>query len=409
MFKKLFYLLLIITLSFKCYSAPPVLADEKNKDLSFDLQNVEIRDVIYIFAKFLHQNVIISSKVTGLVSLHLHDMPADEIFDLLLLSHDLIKQDVGHSWFVTPRQDLIQHQEDQIKLHSSLEEASPVLTRIWQIHYAKAEDIAHLLQNNNNSLISKRGHLETDIRTNVICIQDTAEHLQDIQKVITHLDVPVQQVLIATRLASIDSDCEHELGVNFTVQPADGAMHPDCVGRYGLVVARLVDGSKLDVQLSALEKMGKGELISSPSLFTANQQTASIESGEEIPYQEESESGGTAVAFKKAVLSLKVTPQIMPNNQVLLQLHINQDRPSSRIVQGVPAINTRQITTNILVKNGQTIVLGGIYESNREHAEQGIPCISKIPLVGWLFKQQNVLENKRELLIFVTPKIISER
>ena len=161
------------------------------------------------------------------------------------------------------------------------------------------------------------------------------------------------------------------------------------------------------MELSALENEGHGELISSPSLFTANQQTAFIESGEEIPYQEISRSGATGVAFKKAVLSLRVTPQVMPGNQVLLQLQINQDKPSNRVVLGVPAIATRQISTHILIKSGQTIVLGGIYEENKENQQQGIPFLCKIPLVGWLFKQQNVTHSKRELLIFVTPKVMS--
>jgi type IV pilus assembly protein PilQ len=156
-----------------------------------------------------------------------------------------------------------------------------------------------------------------------------------------------------------------------------------------------------------MENAGRGQLISDPSLYTANQQTASIESGEEIPYQEVSVSGGTATAFKKAVLSLKVTPQIMPGGKVLLQLQINQDRPSSLIVQGVPAITTRQLATNILVNNGQTLVLGGIYEQNNEHTVERVPFLSKIPLLGLLFQQQDVKINKRELLIFVTPKIIS--
>jgi type IV pilus assembly protein PilQ len=160
------------------------------------------------------------------------------------------------------------------------------------------------------------------------------------------------------------------------------------------------------VQLSALENEGHGELISSPSLFTANQQTASIESGEEIPYQEVSKSGATSVAFKKAVLSLKVTPQVMPDHQVMLELQVNQDKPSNRMVLGVPAISTRQMSTHILIKNGQTIVLGGIYESDKEAGQRRIPFLGKIPLVGLLFRHQNSVLRKRELLIFVTPKII---
>ncbi len=171
----------------------------------------------------------------------------------------------------------------------------------------------------------------------------------------------------------------------------------------------LPDTSLLDIQLAALEQNGRGELISSPSLFTANQQTASIESGEEIPYQEATNSGATSVVFKKAVLSLKVTPHVLPDNKVLLHLRVTQDKPSQRDVLGVPAITTRQITTNILVQNGQTIVLGGIYESDRTYGEQGIPYLGKIPLVGMLFRQHNSQASKRQLLIFVTPNIVLQK
>ncbi len=228
----------------------------------------------------------------------------------------------------------------------------------------KAEDIGHVLQDSTSSLLSKRGHVRVDVRTNIICIQDTADHLAESDKVIKRLDVPVQQILIEARLASVDNAFERELGINFAVN-AEGESAAPLAQHYSLAVARLADGSQLDIQLAALENAGHGELISSPSLFTANQQTASIESGEEIPYQEKSLSGDTTIAFKKAVLSLKVTPQILPDNEVSLQLQVNQDRPSNLVVQGVPAISTRQISTHVLLNNGQTIVLGGFMKRTR--------------------------------------------
>lgn len=387
----------------------PDFADLREGSLAIDLQNVAVRDALHIFAKFLKQNIVISPHVSGVTSLHLHKMSKQEAFNLLLSSHDLAKTKLGNTWFIIPRAELMRRQHDEFKLQKMLEEASPLKTRVWQIRYAKADDIARILQESHHSLLSKRGRLRVDERTNSVCIQETDQHLSELQDVIKRLDISVQQVLIEARLASIDNDCERELGIDFSTRQNPDKTEEKGVRlrkRYSLAIAKLADGSLLDVQLAALEKAGHGELISSPSLFTANQQTASIESGEEIPYQEVSESGGTAVAFKKAVLSLKVTPQIMPGNKVLLQLQVNQDRPSNRIVLGVPAINTRQIMTHVLAENGQTIVLGGIYELNQEYAEQRLPFLGKIPLVGWLFKQQNVTGNKRELLIFVTPKII---
>jgi len=350
------------------------------------------------------------------VSLQLQNALPQDVFHLILTSQGLTTLQTGNILYVAPQAEIVSRKAEDAKLQESMDDLANITTKVWQIQYAKAEDVSHVLQDNSTSLLSKRGHVRVDARTNTLCVQDIAKNLAAVARLIQKLDVPVQQVLIEARLASVDSDFERELGVGFTTQLATSAATPLPIGvggalqsgaRFSLAVAKLADGSLLDVLLAAMENEGKGELISSPSLFTANQQTASIESGEEIPYQEISLSGGTGVAFKKAVLSLKVTPQILPGNKVLLQLQVNQDRPSNRIVLGVPAISTRQITTSILVKNGQTLVLGGIYELNKEHNEQRIPFLGKIPLVGLLFQQQNAKENKRELLIFVTPKIIS--
>jgi type IV pilus assembly protein PilQ len=377
------------------------------KNITLDLQNTNTRDAIQIVAKLTHINVVISPSVTGLVSLHLQNMPAEQALNAILNSNGLMHWETNHTWFVVPQMEFMQRKQDELKSNEILNETAPLITRVRQIYYAKAEDIGHLLQDNTNSLLSKRGHVRVDVRTNTICIQDIPERIADIQRLIKRLDIQTQQVLIETRLVSIDSDFERELGVNFSVQKTNNEYEESKAADYALAFARLVDGSLLDVKLAALENEGHGELISSPRLFTGNQESASIESGEEIPYQEVSRSGATGVAFKKAVLSLKVIPQVMPNNRILLQLQVNQDKPSNRIVLGVPAINTRQMSTHILVKNGQTIVLGGIYELNKENAQQRIPFLGKIPVIGWLFQQLNNIENKRELLIFVTPKIIS--
>lgn len=404
-------MLKIFFLCFFCIISNSVFANNQNaKYISFDVQNVSLQDALHLLAKFLHQNIVISSKITGTTSLHLNNMSKQEAFDLLLVSHDLMKKPIGNLWYVAPRDELIKREQEELKAHTILEETSPLVTRIWEIHYAKADDIAKFIQENNHSLLSKRGNVRVDVRTNSVCIQDIESHIIEIKRVLNQLDVPVQQIVIEARLASIDNDYERELGINFGIKQSSDVspIKVTAAKRYSLAIAKLADGAELDVQLAALEKAGHGELISSPSLFTANQKTAYIESGEEIPYQEISESGGTAVSFKKAVLRLKVTPQILPRNKVLLQLQVNQDRPSSRIVLGVPAINTRQISTNVLISNGQTIVLGGIFESNHEQSEHRLPFFGKIPLVGWLFKQQNVTKNKRELLIFVTPRIVPE-
>lgn len=396
---RIFTMLLVI--AFCCLNTVYGKAAVK-KDLIVHWQHIDIQDALQILAKFFHQNIVISPEVHGITSLYLRNTSKQEAFHLVFISHDLVKQQIGNVWFIAPRGEMNKRFEEDSRQRSLKENASPLFHSICQIHYARAEELAHLLEEN----ISKRGHVKVDPRTNTILVQDTQDQLLAIKAIIKRLDIPVQQVLIEARLISIDQDFERQLGINFLIKDS-GSILGNKQNKYSLAVARLVDGSQLDIQLAALENNGHGEIISTPSLFTENQQPAFIESGEEIPYQEVSEGGGTAITFKKAVLSLKVTPQILPNNNVLLQLQVNQDRPNNRIVLGVPAISTRQISTNVLVRHGQTIVLGGVYEANQEQAAQRTPFLGKIPLVGWLFKQENVKENKRELLIFVTPRIIS--
>lgn len=387
------------------------LSVQSNTRLSIKLHHVEISEAIYQIAAFLKMNVIISPAVSGTVDLQLQDALSAPALDFLLTTHGLSKWRLGNIWYIAPRDELTRLQQEEIKWQQALQHLAPLHTKTWQLNFAKAEDIASILKDEHTSLLSKRGSVRVDARTNMICLQDIAEVIEMVGHLIKRLDVPVKQILIEARLASVDSDFECELGIQFGVRSDTDDKTPKIahktVGKYSIAVAKLADGSLLDVKLAALENAGHAELISSPSLFTANQQPASIEAGEEVPYQEVSESGGTAVVFKKAVLSLKVTPQVLPNNKVLLQLQINQDRPSHKLVQGVPIISTRQIKTNILVKTGQTVVLGGIFESNLEQGEERLPFLSQLPVLGWLFKQRHSRENKRELLIFVTPKVIN--
>lgn len=379
--------------------------------VTLDLQSISIQDALRILAKTLNKNIIISPEVHGNTSLHLHDVSSEEAFNTLLASYDLRTSKVNNAWFISSREDLVKRKQAEAALKTIENDASPIVTRVWQIRYAKAIDIAHLLEDTKNTLITKRGYISVDARTNTVCVRDIQASMEAINRLIRRLDIPIRQVLIEAHIASLDSDCEEELGIHFAmhqrhVSDEAAAVVSTINPRYSLAVIDLPNGSSLDVQLSALERAGRGELISSPSLFTASQETALIESGEEIPYQESSSSGATSVTFKKAVLSLKVTPQIMPDDQVLLQLQVNQDTPSKRMILGVPAIDTHQITTNIRVHAGQTIVLGGIYEVNHEQDRQGVPFLANIPLLGWLFRQQTNLQHKRELLVFVTPRII---
>lgn len=396
------FLILLCSFQFKVYARCELI--------DLDLHDADLSATVRLLANFIHVNVIISPKVVGKVNLHLHKAVPQDAFNALLMLHGLAIWKMGNIFYVAANVELLQRNQESLKLQTVLDEQAPLKTQIWQIKYGKADKIAHLLQDGHPAFISKRGHVQVDLRTNIICIQDTLKYLEIAARLIQHLDVPSKQIVIKARIASIDSDFEKELGLNFSseqhVSGKNRGKRVPSRNQYSLAVIKLADSTLIDVKLSALEKNGHAELISSPSLFTTNQQLASIEAGEEIPYQEVSESGGTAVAFKKAVLGLKVVPQVLPGNQVLLQLTINQDRPGHSVVQGVPTISTRQITTNVLIAAGQTAVLGGIYETNKEKDIERIPFLGHIPIIGTLLSQHNVRINKRELIIFVTPEII---
>ena len=380
-------------------------------DLTLNLKNTNLSDAIRFIATSSGMNVVISPSVTGAVSVSFQHAVSANALDSILASHGLAKWQVGNIWYIAPCDELIKRKQEEVKWQAAAIEAEPLLTEIWPVRYAKAEEIAKLLQDQQAAVLSKRGQVHVDGRTNSLLVQDIAGRMTMLHQLIARLDVPVRQIMIEARLASVDNDFEQQLGVHFGVRQSGASSNTlsnaiSDAGRYSVAVVRLADGSTLDVKLSALELAGHAELISSPRLFTANQQPAFIESGEEVPYQEVSESGGTAVTFKKAVMGLKVTPQILPGNRVLMQLQINQDRPSARMVQGVPTIDTRQMVTSALVKSGQTVVLGGIYEVNEENGQERLPYLANIPILGALFRTQRTRQNKRELLIFVTPKIM---
>lgn len=393
--KRGFYTLLIL-LTFSAYA--------KELPSRFDLEKANLRTVLQVLAKWTGRSIILSPAIQGVVSLHLQKVSFEEVFQFLLQSQGLASWQRGQLYYLAPREAMLKEKQEEAKWRAALEELSPQLTQFWHIRYAKAADVAAWLTKEPSSLLSKRGQVQVDTRSNTLGVRDTAEHLRVIQDLMKHLDVPLQQILIETRLASVDSDYEEELGLRFSV--ATGKELFSSPSQFSLAVARLADTNLLDIKLAALEKEGHGELISSPSLFTASQQTASIEAGEELPYQEASSSGATSVVFKKAVLSLKVTPELLPGKKILLQLQIHQDRPNARLVLGVPAISTRALRTNVLIPNGQTVVLGGIYEVNRESNKENLPLLGKIPILGWFFQVNHHRKSKRELLVFVTPRVI---
>lgn len=285
------------------------------------------------------------------------------------------------------------------------------------IHYGNAEDVEKLLTAKGGSFLSPEGNINVDKRTNSIWIEDEKDRLNKIRDFLKSIDVPVKQVLIEARVVNVDENFTRELGLEFgttkgTENKANDGLTMDLpsvstdIGHFSFTLARLNSGTLLDMELSALESEGHGKVISRPKLITLDREPAYIDSGESIPYQERTSQGNTNIAFKKAVLALKVTPIIVSRNKILLHINVNQDKVSIFNVQGVPAIDTQEIKTQVLVNDKQTVVLGGIYEQNKDNIITKIPVLGSIPIVGLLFRHKTSETKRKELLIFITPQII---
>lgn len=411
-FSRLICLVFLTSVAFTVQAAS---VQRKKANMTIHLRNANLTESIRMVASMLDMKVIISPAVTGHVTLSMSNASPGEILSALLYAYGLARLPIGQVWLIAPRTDLLKRVQNEYKLNELENDSEPLSMRIWQVRYASARDIGHILQDEHSSLLSKRGRIWIDSRTNQICALEGESRLRSIQVMIKRFDVPIHQVTIKARLVSIDSDYERELGVNFSMHTQQKTVREHDTEEDALKVEEIralasvsaLHGSNLDIKLSALERAGHAELISSPSLFTSDQQEAWIEAGEEVPYQESSDGGGTATVFKKAVLRLKVTPRILPGNKILLHLEINQDRPGSRQVQGVPMINTRKMMTQVLAADKETIVLGGIFEETRDQDYSGVPFFHKIPFLGEIFKTRYRHNSKRELLIFVTPIIMS--
>lgn len=411
------------------------------KHISLNFQKISIRAVLQLLADFMHINIVVSDKVQGDITLRLNDIPWDQALDIILTTQGLGKRQTENVMLIDTKASLTKMEEQQLKSQAVIQRLEPVRSELLQINYAKAFDLAILIKDKQNSLLSERGKISVDTRTNTIWIQDSGTKIEEIRELIKQLDVPVKQVLIEARIVEVTKDFARDLGIRWgvskpnalsgtlaganqmqqgttpaNVNPLTDRLNLDLVAApatgmapasVGIALAKLGDNILLDLELSALESEAKAELISSPRLITTNQQPAVIDSGQEIPYQESTSSGATAVAFKKAVLSLKVVPQITPDGKILMDLKINQDTASSQLFNGVPAILTKEIQTNVLVNNGQTIVLGGIYQQDKSKTITRIPFFGQLPVVGNLFRNQQITLTNDELLIFITPKIIS--
>ncbi len=413
------------------------------KRISLNFQNIQIRAVLQLLADFTGVNIVVSDKVNGNITLRLNDVPWDQALDIILTTQGLDKREAGNVVLIDTSADFTLRENGLLKEQEAAKKLAPIRSDLLQINYAKATDIATMLKDKNNSLLSDRGVLSVDVRTNTIWLQDTGSRIQEIRELVEKLDVPVRQVSIEARIVNMTKDCELDLGVRWgvskprhlsgTLEGANKLAGPTAPANLpanvpiaerlnldllavpasgppasvGIALAKLGSGVLLDLELSALESEDRAEIVASPRLMTTNQVPAVIKSGEDIPYQESTSSGATAVAFKQAVLSLKVTPQITPDGKLLLDLQINQDSDSGRRVQNVPIILTKSIETSVLVNNGQTIVLGGIYQQSKSNQVKRIPFLGTIPVLGNLFRSVDVKSSNDELLIFITPRIIA--
>ena len=446
-------------------------ADERKEytgeRLTLNFQDIDVRSVLQLLADTSGQNIVVSDSVTGNLTLRLQNVPWDQALDIVLRTKGLDKRRQDNVIIIGPTAELASREKAELAAHKEVQELAPVRTEFMQVNYAKVADLAKLIRpqagaasggSARNSMLSPRGSLSVDERTNTLLVQDTNENLADIRRLVQTLDVPVKQVLIEARIVIVSDTFERDLGARFGVTSAqrngnNGLLSvtgngigadtmtqsaitnlattgkvtpvatPLLANRYqvnlpaantnGSIGLSLLGGSYLvDLELSAAQNEGKSETISSPRVITANQKQATIMQGVEIPYQESASSGATTTQFKNAVLSLKVTPLITPDNRVILDLDVSDDSVGSNVTSAtggsVPSIDTRQITTQVLVNDGQTVVLGGILDTTKSKSANKVPFLGDIPVLGNLFKSTTTINNKTELLIFITPKILRE-
>ncbi|MBK1852787.1 MULTISPECIES: type IV pilus secretin PilQ [unclassified Marinobacter] len=409
--------------------------------LSLNFQDIEVRSVLQLIADFTGLNLVASDTVGGSITLRLQNVPWDQALELILKTKGLDKRQIGNVLLVAPADEIAAREKLELETTKQIAELAPVRLDIVQVNYAKAADIVALIEA-DKELISDRGFVSSDLRTNTISVRETTGKLEEIRRLVSTWDVPVRQVSIEARIVRAQNNVSESLGVRWggaaynvsgnnivsvggslgTVGEArdaaaggsagisfPGALAVDLgvsdEGASSFAIGFGSDDFLVDLELSALESDGKAEIVSQPRVVTADRQTASIKSGQEIPYQEAASSGATSVSFKEAVLSLEVTPQITPDDKIIMDLVVNQDSRGEETTAG-PAINTNSVTTQVLVANGETVVLGGIFESTNITQTTKTPFLGDIPYLGRLFKRSEVVELRSELLIFITPKII---
>lgn len=420
--------------------------------LSLNFQDIPVRAVLQLIADFTEKNVVVSDSVDGNLTLRLKNVPWDQALDIILRAKGLSKRESGNVMLVAPSEEIAAQDKIELESLQSLTDLSPIKSAFFEVNYAKVTDLLTLFKSEGEgdlNLLSPRGSIIVDARTNTMILKDTQEVINNVRDLLDKIDIPIRQVLISSRIVIANDQFSKELGARFGVTRVGTAdtgnfaisgsvvetdaivsasantgtaaasdlifgtidrfnVNLPAVGAAGsLAFSVLKGGSLIDLEISALQAENKGELISSPRVVTADRHEAFIEQGVEIPYQTASSSGATTIAFKKAVLSIRVTPQITPDDQIIMDLQVKKDAVG-QVFGNIPSIDTREVSTQVLVSNGDTIVLGGIYEQITRNDVEKVPFLGDIPFIGYFFRHSIVSDTKAELLIFVTPKVLKD-
>jgi len=410
--------------------------------LTLNFQKIDVREALNVIADFTELNMVISDTVTGNLTLRLKDVPWDQAFDIILQSRGLDMRKNGNVIQVAPRDEIAAKEKIDLSSRQEIAELEDLRTESYQLSYQTGDEIAKMLSSDKQRILSKRGSAVVDMRTNTIFIQDTPSHLDDARRLIKQIDVPVRQVMIEARVVEASDKFGKNLGVRLgyvsndafqvgnskvygnigantvTAGPLAGTTMPantpnvnlpsaGTAGAFSMMLFNSSLSKLLSVELTALETDSKGKIVSSPRVVTSDKTEATMETGTEVPYQQASSSGATNVSFKKATLSLKVKPQITPDDNVMMDIMVNKDSVGT-LYAGVPSIDTNAVKTQVLVENGGTVVIGGVYSQQLSVGEDKVPLLGDIPVLGYFFRSSSKIDNKNELLIFISPKIMKD-
>ncbi|WP_163003938.1 type IV pilus secretin PilQ [Pseudomonas viridiflava] len=415
----------------------PVYTGEK---LSLNFQDIDVRSVLQLIADFTNLNLVASDTVQGGITLRLQNVPWDQALDLVLKTKGLDKRKVGSVLLVAPADEIAARERQELESLKQIAELAPLRRELLQVNYAKAADIAKLFQSvtSAESKADERGSITVDERTNNIIAYQTQDRLDELRRIVSQLDIPVRQVMIEARIVEANVDYDKQIGVRWGGRtdrsrkwsvgglddngdeagntgndltaniPFVDLGAPDATA--GVGIGFLTNNALLDLELSAMEKTGNGEIVSQPKVVTSDKETAKILKGTEIPYQESSSSGATTVSFKEASLSLEVTPQITPDNRIIMEVKVTKDEPDYlNAVLGVPPIKKNEVNAKVLISDGETIVIGGVFSNTQSKVVEKVPFLGDVPYLGRLFRRDVVAEAKSELLVFLTPRIMNNQ